>query len=191
MKALIILFFSLVTSAQSKAQNSFPPIYFNGIDTFIIGDHQSKYYNAILNNRLTKVQTDTLQKHIVTYYAYNRDSLIPYRIDSIDFRNMIFTFSDSILACVDLSKMYFTKDYENAVEYVEKKMHFLKSYISKRHIRKGKAKNFYLTDTYMNYGYEWIKGDYSIILNMQFDIPKSRTVSLDLYISNKKLNDYF
>lgn len=87
--------------------------------------------------------------------------------------------------------IYFVKDYENAVEYVEGKMNYLKMYIFKQLNKKGKPKSFYNTETTLEYGYEWTKGNYSIILKMQYNIPKSRAIMLDLYISNKKLNDYY
>ena len=191
MKVFLIFIFCIVTSLQSFAQTFSPPLFYNGIDTFIIGDSKSKYIKSDSKNRLTNIQTDTLKKHIVSFFTYDRDSLIPFKIDTIEFRNMIFTFNDSTLACIDLSSIYFVKDYEKAVEYVERKMNHLKKYISSQLNKKGKAKSLINTDIYRHYGYEWTKGDYSTILTMQFDIPLSRTVSLDLYISNKKLNDYY
>ncbi len=191
MKIRLIIVSCLFVSLKLYAQAYYPPIFFNGIDTFFIADNKSKFIKSNTPSKFSLIQTDTLKKNIVSFYSYNKDSIIPYRIDTITFRNMLFTFSDSILASINFLHYYFTKDYENPVAYVDSKMKIIKKYISKQLHKKGKVKNFSTDVNYLQYGYEWKKGDYSIILSVGFDIPKSKAISLDLYFSNKKLEDFY
>ncbi len=187
MRLYLLLFFCIATSSQSFAQSFLPPIFFNGIDTFFIGDKESKYIDTNREKHFF-VQTDTINGEIFSSYNFKKDSLHVYKIDTISFRNMFFTFSNSILDGIHLSSYYSVKDYENAVKHVESKMKFLKNYISNCIHKKGKAKRFITTNTYRNYGYEWKNKDYIITLSIQFGTPTSRFIFLILYITNK--NEY-
>ncbi len=191
MKSLFILFFCGVTSVQLMGQSFLPSIFYNGIDTFFIGDKKTKYINANNNKIFKHVQTDTLKGQVISRYAYNKDSLVAFIIDTITFRNMILTFNDSNLSEISFFKNYRVKDYGNAVDYVESKMKYLRKYISDGLHKKGKSKKFITTNTYRYYGYEWKKGDYVINLTIQFEVPKSRFISMDVYIANRKLANYY
>ncbi len=188
MKLYLLLFFCVATSSQSFAQSFLPPIFFNGIDTFFIGDKESKYLDTKGENHFFRIQRDTINGGIISSYFFKKDSLYAYKIDTISFQNMSITFGNSILDGIHLNSYYRVKDYENAVSQIESKMKFLKNYISNYIHKKGKAKRFITTNTYRNYGYEWKSKDYIITLSIQFATPTSKFIYLILDITNK--NEY-
>jgi hypothetical protein len=158
MKSIVWVYFFTIISLQVFSQAYHPKIFYNGIDTFFIGDDKSKYINTKGSGDFFLSQVDTVKGEIISYYQYNKDSAIAYKIDTISFRYRTLTFNGSLLATIDFFKLYRVKDYENAVAYVEDKMDYLKKYISEQLHKKEKIKKLITTNTYRHYGYEWKKG---------------------------------
>jgi hypothetical protein len=190
MRIKLVVIFYFFISLESFSQGNFPAIYINGIDTFFVGEKKARYVNSNPNNNFLLSQTDTFKRNIVTYYSKKRDALIAYKIDTIAFGNMLLTFSDSSLASIDLTTLYYVKDFENDLLDIEKKMKFLRNYINKQIQQKGKKTKLNATPTFSHYGYKWKNGNDFIILNIQYNKPTSETISLSLYFSNKKLEDF-
>jgi hypothetical protein len=139
MKFFLIILICVLTTFQSKAQSVLPLFFYNGIDTFILGDKKTKYINANNTKIFKHFQTDTLKGKVISRYGYFKDSLFAYKIDTITFRSLVLNFSDSILAEINFFKFYVVKGNENALEYVESRMKYLKKYISNQLQKKRKV----------------------------------------------------
>jgi hypothetical protein len=187
MKRELIILFCLFTSLKSFSQNVFTKIFFNGIDTFFIGDKKTKYINSNTKNNFTLMQTDVVKNDSIENYGKNKDSLAAFKIDTISFRSMMFTFNNSELATIDLSQFYELENYANPIKIAKGKMDFLRKKINTELQKKGKAKDFGSYSTSQYFGYEWKNGDFVIILSIYNDLVIQKFVSLSLYISNRKL----
>jgi hypothetical protein len=104
MKFFLIILICVVTKLPSKAQSVLPLFFYNGIDTIILGDKKTKYINANNNKIFKHFQTDTLKGQVINRYGYIKDSLFAYKIDTITFRSLVLSFSDSILAEINIRK---------------------------------------------------------------------------------------
>jgi hypothetical protein len=180
MKIFLIVFFFVVTSVQLMGQSFLPSIFYNGIDTFIIGDNISKYKNTIKSGGFSSIQTTQVKNKLLSTFQSNIDSIAPYKIDTISFRYKSLTFIDSTLQDINFTNLYRVKDYENAIEHVEGKMKILKNYICEQLHKRGKAKKFVPIPNRRYYGYQWKKGNFIIELSMQFEVPKDRFITLML-----------
>jgi hypothetical protein len=187
MRKELVIFFFVCLSLKSYSQNVSTKIFFNGIDTFFIGDKKEKYIDSSVKNNFTLMQTELVKNHFIQHYVYKRDSLVTFKIDTIYFRNAVFTFNNSDLATIDLNQIYKSESYPNPIKYAKSRMDFLEKYISSQLNKKGKPKVFTVYKKFKHHGYEWKNGNFVIFLSIQYDLATLKYVSLDLYISNTKL----